>query len=276
MLRRVTDWSDAYANGIHIPEGHRWPAAWEAPARAFRERLTAEGRARLDLAYGPGERHRLDLFLPAEGHARGLVVFVHGGFWVALDKSYWSPFAAGALDRGHAVAIPSYTLCPQARLGDIKFEIAQAIAEAAGRVEGPLRLVGHSAGGHLVTRMACVGSPLPGAVAARLAHVVSLSGLHDLRPLLRTELNARLGLDEAEARAESPALLEPLEGLRLTCWAGAAERAEFLRQNALLANIWKGLGAATAAVEEPDRHHFNVLDGLLDPDHPLTRTLLDE
>jgi arylformamidase len=59
----------------------------------------------------------------------------------------------------------------------------------------------------------------------------------------------------------------------VTCWVGAGERSEFIRQNALLANIWKGLGAETAVVEEPDKHHFNVLDGLEDPNHPLVDAL---
>jgi hypothetical protein len=103
---------------------------------------------------------------------------------------------------------------------------------------------------------------------------VSISGVHDLRPLMRIALNATLRLDADEARRESPALLEPLPGTRLTCWVGSSERAEFVRQNALLASIWKGLGAATTTVEEPDRHHFDVVDGLADPEHPLTRTLL--
>jgi hypothetical protein len=55
---------------------------------------------------------------------------------------------------------------------------------------------------------------------------------------------------------------------------GATERSEFIRQNALLANIWVGLGAATRAVVEADRHHFNVIDGLADPRHQLVRALL--
>ena len=105
-------------------------------------------------------------------------------------------------------------------------------------------------------------------VRSRIAATLSISGLHDLRPLLRTAMNETLHMDAAEAASESPALLEPLPGTRLVCWTGAAERAEFRRQNALLANIWQGLGAATSAVEEPDRHHFNVIDGLADPEHP--------
>jgi hypothetical protein len=87
-------------------------------------------------------------------------------------------------------------------------------------------------------------------------------------------MNEKQRIDIEEAYRESPALLEPLAGSRVTCWVGAAERSEFVRQNALLANIWKGLGAETECVEEPDRHHFDILDGLIDPHHPLTMALL--
>jgi arylformamidase len=111
-------------------------------------------------------------------------------------------------------------------------------------------------------------------VVRRIRHVVSISGVHDLRPLMRTEMNATLAIDEGEALAESPALLRPVGGARVTCWAGASERAEFVRQNALLANIWTGLSAMTSAVIEPDRHHFNIVDGLADPEHPLTKCLV--
>lgn len=270
---RIADWTDAYTNGAYIPDSGRWPAAWEGPARAFRERMEAAGRARLDLAYGSGPRNRYDLFLPA-GEASGLVVYVHGGYWLRFDRSVWSHLAAGATQSGFAVALPSYTLCPDIRIGGIVEEIGRAVAHAAGRVAGPVVLTGHSAGGHLATRMACEGAPLPAAVASRIVHVLSISGVHDLRPLMRTAMNAGLRLDAAEAAAESPALLAPRPGTVLTCWVGAAERAEFVRQNALLANVWTGLGASTACVEEPGRHHFDVVDGLGDADHPLTRALL--
>ena len=88
-------------------------------------------------------------------------------------------------------------------------------------------------------------------------------------------MNARLRLDAQEAAAESPALLEPIDRARVTCWVGGAERAEFRRQNALLANIWTGLGARTFAWEAPERHHFNVLDDLADPGSALVAALLD-
>jgi acetyl esterase/lipase len=268
MFHKVTDWDRAYSNASHIHDSGRWPAAWEGPAREFRERLAGEGRAETGLAYGDAPRQQLDLFLP-EGRPRGLFVFVHGGYWHSLDRSYWSHFAAGPLAHGYAVAMPGYTLCPEARITDIGQEIARAVAFAAERVDGPIVLAGHSAGGHLVARTAAAGSALPEALRARLSLVIPISGLCDLRPFLRLKMNETLRLDRAEAEAESPCLLTPPEGLRLLAWVGASERAEFLRQNRLLADIWTGLGAVTQVWEEADRHHFDVIDGLADPAHPV-------
>ncbi|MCV9999280.1 alpha/beta hydrolase [Pararhizobium sp. YC-54] len=269
----VRDWDNAYANGPNIAGGERWPEAWIAPATSFRDALHGAGRAKLNVSYGERPRNVLDIFLP-QNAPRGLVTFVHGGFWMRLDKSYWSHLAAGAVEQGYAVAMPSYTLCPESRVRDITNEVALAVAKAATLFTGPIHLVGHSAGGHLVTRMITTTSPLPIEVLHRVQKVVSISGVHDLRPLMNTAMNATLSIDAAEANTESPALLTPVAKARLCCWVGGAEREEFLRQNALLANIWQGLGASTAAVVEPDKHHFNIIDGLMDPAHPLTRALL--
>ena len=273
IFHHVTDWDNAYSNGANIAGGSQWPEAWVAPAKTFRDSLEAEGRAKLGLAYGERPRNRFDLFLP-EGPAKGLVVFVHGGYWHSLDNSFWSHLAAGPLARGFAVAMPTYTLCPEVRISDIVVEIGKAIEAAAAMVDGPVHLTGHSAGGHLVSRMISVTSPLPEGIRARIGNTVSISGVHDLRPLMRTKMNDKLNIDAGEAQSESPVLLEPLPGKRLFCWVGGNERAEFLRLNDLLANIWTGLGAHTGAYAEPDRHHFNVVDGLADPAHPLTGTLL--
>ena len=43
-------------------------------------------------------------------------MFVHGGYWLRFDRDMWSHLAAGAVARGWACAIPSYTLAPEARI----------------------------------------------------------------------------------------------------------------------------------------------------------------
>lgn len=274
IYHSVTDWDNAYANSANIAGGERWPDAWTGPAQAYRDKIAAQGRAKLDLAYGKDERHRYDLFLP-KGDPKGLVVFIHGGFWLRFDKSTWSHLAAGSVDCGYAVAMPSYSLCPSVRIADITGEVGRAVAKVAETVDGPIMLTGHSAGGHLASRMICATSPLPEDVRARIRNVVSISGVHDLRPMMRTAMNANLKLDAMEAVAESPALLDPMPGARICCWVGGGERSEFVRQSALLANAWAGCGAATSYYAEPDRHHYNVIDGLTEASHPLTRTLLE-
>lgn len=267
----ITDFDDAYSNADHIADAASFPPKWSKLALDYRNTLGA--RATTDIAYGDSARQLLDVFLP-EGTPRGLVVFVHGGYWRAFDKSSWSHLANGAVTKGLAVAIPSYTLCPNARIRDITTEIGAAITLAAQKVDGPIALTGHSAGGHLVTRMISQTSPLDAATLDRVRNVVSISGVHDLRPLLKTKMNDVFKLDEGEAKTESPVLLTPIPDARVVCWVGAQERPEFIRQNTMLAEIWRDAGASTAVVEEYDQHHFSVIDALGDPDHTMIRALL--
>ncbi|MGB1752881.1 MAG: alpha/beta hydrolase, partial [Paracoccaceae bacterium] len=90
---------DAYANAAHIPNADRFVPHWEETAKAFRETQLQAGRAYLDMAYGPTERQRFDHFLPS-GPSEDILIFVHGGYWLRFDKSYWSHLAEGALDLG--------------------------------------------------------------------------------------------------------------------------------------------------------------------------------
>ncbi|MFV0382944.1 alpha/beta hydrolase [Paracoccus sp. (in: a-proteobacteria)] len=261
MFYHITDWDDAYANGPHIPNGDTYPPRWIRNAQAFRD------------AHPPEALGRGHLFRP-KGTARGLAVFIHGGFWMSFDPSAWSDLAAGPLAEGWAVAMPAYTLAPEARIGQMTHEVAAAITAAAKRIDGPIAITGHSAGGHLSARMICDDGTLPEDVAARVTACVPISPLSDLRPMLRTAMNDTLHLDKPEALAESPALLTPLTGIPVTAWVGGAERPEFIRQARLLADSWAGMGVATDFVIDPGRHHFDVIAALASPDSPLTQRLI--
>lgn len=260
------DWDRAYANGDFIAGAAEYPPKWAAAAAAFRAALG--GRARLDIAYGSGPRNRLDLFLPT-GTPRGLLVFIHGGYWLAFGRESWSHLAAGPLAHGWAVAMPSYTLAPEARIGQMTREIGQAIATACTVVAGPIHVTGHSAGGHLTARMACADAPLPPDVAARVARAVPISPLADLGPIARTKMNEKLALDTAEIAAESPAYLPTRKRTETQVWVGGQERPSFLWQARLLSEEW-----ACPWHVEPGQHHFNVIEPLADPDSPLTRAVV--
>jgi acetyl esterase/lipase len=270
----IKDWDDAYANGAHIEGAADYPEKWAGEATRFRQMMTQEQLADLDIAYGDSERQKLDIFRP-QGNINGLVVFIHGGYWRAFDKSYWSHLSSGAIRRGWSVAMPSYDLAPAVSISEITRQMGTAISKAATMTSGPIRLTGHSAGGHLVTRMICQDSPLEPDVWKRIDRVVSISGLHDMRPLLKTKMNDDFQMTEAEAVAESPALNQPIADVELVCWVGAKERPEFIRQSELLANIWTGCGIRTSFQFAANQHHFDVIEGLIDPQSDLTCTLLE-
>lgn len=252
---------DAYANAAYIPGGAEYPDLWAAQATAFR----AAARGEIDLPYGETPRQRFDLFHP-DRLARGVVIFVHGGYWLRFDKSYFSHLAAGPLAQGWAVALPSYDLCPDVGLAQIGDQVAAAIAAIAARVPGPVRLVGHSAGGQLVARMT---APRAGPVwQDRLAQVVSISPVADLAPLMQTSMNADLQITPDVVTSESPVHL-PVPKVPVTVWVGAAERPVFIEQAQLLAQVW---GVPLEIV--PDRHHFDVIDGLAVADSALTHAVL--
>ncbi|MBR9842042.1 MAG: alpha/beta hydrolase [Rhodobacteraceae bacterium] len=255
---------DAYANAAYIPDAARFPEIWQAEAEAFRQKALSAG----GVSYGAGERQAMDLFLP-DGDPKGLMVFVHGGYWLRFDRSYWSHLANGALARGWAVAMPSYDLCPSVGIQEITAQIAKAVEVAAGRVAGPICLAGHSAGGHLVSRMAMPGV-LPEDVAARLRHVMPISPVTDLRPLMQTSMNADLKITDTVAQAESPVLGEPLD-VPVTVWVGGDERPAFLDQARWLAEAW-GSGHVVAE----GMHHFDVIAPLADPESEMVACLLAE
>lgn len=256
----MAELDDAYAIGAYVPGSERYAPQWAEQAAAFRDSLGA--RARLGVSYGPSKRMAFDHFSP-EGEVKGTfikgtLIFVHGGYWLKYDSSYWSHLAAGALAHGWAVAMPSYDLCPTVRIAGITQQVAQAVMAIASETAGPLSLAGHSAGGHLAARMLAPGV-LPADVRGRLIHAVPISPVADLEPLLRTSMNDDFGMDTDMARAESP-VHQPAPDVPVTVWVGGDERPSFLDQAQGLARAW---GCAHAVIS--GEHHFNVIEPLSDP-----------
>lgn len=255
-----TTLDDAFACAPYIDGGGEYSARWSRLAAAFRA-----GHPPQEHAYGPSERQRFDLWQPP-GTAQGTVIFVHGGYWRLFHRSDWSHLAAGALARGWAVAMPGYDLAPQVSIADITQQIATAIDAIAKAQNGPLRLAGHSAGGHLVSRM--LDPALDRPWQSRIAQVVPISPVTDLVPLLQTSMNADFKLDHASAEAESPVRQAPPD-VPVHVWVGADERPVFLQQADQLAHAW-----GCPRTIDIDRHHFDIIEGLEYPDSPLMQVLL--
>jgi arylformamidase len=257
-----------------FPDHPRCFARWAEQSAAARQRLAAS----LDLRYGDGPRQTIDLFPSA--HPRGALLFIHGGYWRALDKSDHSFVAPPLVANGVGVAVINYDLCPQVRIAHIIEQCREGVAWLLR--EGPrhgvpaqrLVVAGHSAGGHLAAMLVATdwaARGLPAAVAGAMA----VSGVFDLEPLLQVSFNCDLQLDAAQARSLSPIHLRPKRAVPLLIAAGADETREFIRQSWLLWESWPECrppgrqGPLLIAA----RHHFSVLSDLGDPHSALASAL---
>jgi arylformamidase len=226
---------------------------WKAESEAARA-----ARPPVEVPYGPGAREVMDLFEAGEGAP--VTVFLHGGYWQALDRSWFSWIAPALISRGVSVAIPSYDLAPSVRLGRILMQVRDALEAVRVRTGARPVVFGHSAGGHMAAAMLSEG---------RASAALAISGVFDLEPLIPTSLNVALGLDEMEARALSvthwpaPHGSTP-GGTTLDCWVGGEESGEFLRQSHDMAALWGARGVETRMEVVAGADHFTVLDQLGD------------
>lgn len=273
-------WYDAqYNNRARVADSAAVLARWAEASALSRKGL----RARLDLPYGPTAAERLDVFA-AQQPSSPVLVFIHGGYWRALDKSDHSFVAPAFVKAGAMVVVPNYGLCPAVSIEQIALQMTQALAwtyrHASAHGGDPSRIVvvGHSAGAHLAAMLlACrwkdVGDDLP---ARPVVGAVGLSGVYDLEPLRLTPfLQNDLQLTPAAVRRLSPAFFPRPRG-PLYALVGSQESDEFIRQNQLIRDQW---GPSTVPVCETlhGNDHFSVLRELVDANaraHQLTLRLL--
>lgn len=254
-----------YNNRKRVPEHVEIMTRWAALSRQTREEL-ADYK---ELAYGPGQRNRYDLFsAPRRGHSTPLVVYVHGGYWQRGDRKDYSFVAREFVRRGIDVAVPSYTLAPNASIRQIVAELTtclQVIWHHLGR--RPV-VVGHSAGGHIAAMLLATDwSKLPGLPDDLVKAAYSISGVFELEPLIPTSLNEALRLDRAEARAMSPLLGPPApKSGWLVASVGGDESREFLRQSLAIAGQWSAAGVKAECVVVPSTNHFTIVDELSNPE----------
>jgi len=259
----AVDLEAEYNNRARVPDHPRVMARWREAAEAARA-----AHPPVALRYGPGDREVMDVFEAAPGAP--IAVFLHGGYWQALDRGWFSGLAPALLSHGVGLAIPSYDLAPAVRIGDILHQVRAATDAIRRRRDGARPVVfGHSAGGH---KAACMLSE------GRASAAVAISGVFDLRPLVHTSLNDALRLDDRQAAALSPVFWPAPNGstpggVVLDCIVGAEESPEFIRQSRMMADQWGANGVDTRFEALAGLDHFTVLDPLFDPASETTRRI---
>jgi len=214
-------------------------------------------------------------YVPGPRPGAPLFVFVHGGYWRRLSADDGCLLAPAARALGYAFASVNYTLCPAAPLATLVDQTRRALAALVAGGPGMghdiarVHVAGHSAGAHLAALAALGGVPFAG--------LVLVSGVFDITPIVHTTINDDVRLDEAEARRLSPmfAVERPLPVDQVVTWS-TGDTDEFARQARDWADRWAAVpgNRRPVVVEVPGRHHFDVIDDLLDPATELGRAVI--
>jgi arylformamidase len=263
------DYEVEYNNRARVPENPALIAGWARDAAAYRERYAPRS-----IVYGRGSRNVIDIF--AGDHEGPVVVFIHGGYWQALDGSFFSHLAAGLNAHGIGVAVPTYDLCPDVAVDDIIQQMRMVMRELA-RLGHSLIVSGHSAGGHLAACMLATDWPKVDASlpADLVIAAYAISGLFDLVPLVETSINKAMRLDQVEARAASPLFWQAPPRGSLDAVVGENESAEYFRQSRTIAEVWGAAGLATRFAVVAGANHFTAIAPLADPGSPMVARLVE-
>jgi arylformamidase len=255
-----------YALGHLRPDLNFLPD-WNRRSMAFRQ----AGKCQLDIAYGSGDRDRLDYFPTAEPKSSPTVVFIHGGYWQRGDKSAYGFLAESFVKNGASFVAINYDFCPGMRLTQIVEQARKAMAwlwhniDSLGANREKLCIAGHSAGAHIAGTMMITDWPsfAKGLPQDMFKGALLVSGIFDLEPLLSTSNNDLLHLDQAEAFSQSPINHAAVTNAPQLIVYGEDETEEFKWQSDRYVTTFGVLnGRVTRHVVSGN--HFDVLNELSD------------
>jgi acetyl esterase/lipase len=168
----------------------RRPTALSA-FNALAPRPPGVARLAAGVNYGPGARHRLDVYAPrARPQPAPVLVFLYGGGWESGERGDYAFAGRAFASRGFVTVVPDYRTTGEAPypgfLEDCALAVAWTQANAARFGGDPHRvaLAGHSAGAYNAARLALDPRWLAAAGADRpVVGWAGLAGPYDFLPL---------------------------------------------------------------------------------------------
>jgi len=241
-----------------------------ARRNALSEAFRARRPEKLDIPYSDhGPNCAFDLY-PAKDPAAPCMVFVHGGWWQRNGRENFACYADGLAQNGWSVAMAGYTLAPAIRLSGIVAEIGVALdwlASEGGRhgIDGPVVLVGWSAGAHLASFH--LGHP-------RVSCGLAVAGLYDLERFRATSFNDAVQLTEDEVRELAPINRAPV-AKPMTIAVGTNERPLLVAGAEAFHRHRQAVDPGGVLLHLEGEDHFTILDGFLRPDGVLVQAAQD-
>ena len=236
---------------------------------------------KINIAYGEGELQKLDVHYNAYKTHKPIHIFIHGGYWRGLDKSYHTHMAIPFCDKNIIFFNVNYDLCPLVKLSDIKNQIISAIIwiyKNAKKYNGnnqSITLSGHSAGAHLISLMLGVNWKLYDIPAKIFKGAALISGIYDTNIVLKLKINKEIQLTEEEAYVNNAFKIDPKINIPVILAYGALEPELWKMQTKNYRDFLKKNNFKTDLIECMNDNHFTLIDTIADKRASLVRKMIN-
>ncbi|CAB3406773.1 unnamed protein product [Caenorhabditis bovis] len=210
-----------------------------------------------DIPYGTGENQKVNVFGDVN---ENLLILIHGGYWVSLDRNTILHPVRTAIDAGYGVASIGYGLASKSyslsrTVDDCVRGVRHVLAKFANAKT--VVIAGHSAGAHLAFHAATRCRD------RRIKGLALFAGVYTLDELVDTDIGkeANLTPDEAARNSCDFSALDGLETMRTKIFIGTNECPKLVEQNRKLADARKEVELE----EIPDATHFTIISDLMKP-----------
>lgn len=222
------------------------------------------------VSYGPGERHRLDLFEPSTQTDGPIVLFIYGGAWTSGDRATYKFVGSALAARGLTAVVADYRLYPQVKFPDFVEDAARAyawveryLAQTDGR-RRPIFLMGHSAGAHIAALLAVdqrwIAEAAPGAKAP--AGLIGLAGPYAFDPTTWDSTSAIFAPVANTPDCARPAHLVRRKGPPTLLLHGADDRTVGLFNMMEFADALRARGASVRTQVYPGIGHVGLISAI--------------
>jgi arylformamidase len=220
-------------------------------------------RASLDVSYGASAGEKLDIF-PATNPNAPVFVFIHGGYFRALDKSQYSYLAHTFVDAGITLVVVNYDLAPKVSVSEIVNQNIKAFAWVHDNIHHwrgnnkHIVIGGHSVGSFLTAKI--LAHEWPKDVRKSIKGAVLLSGLYDLSQMQQSFLNKVLSLSDEEVSTLSPLFDDRVFDSipHIIMAVGREETDEFVRQTKVYSDKLVGENCRLDCMILEGENHYTV------------------
>lgn len=251
----------------------------DAVINHFLKLLTEKGKkvrekspSDLNVSYGEDESSRVDYFYGNAAKDRNLdtpvYVYIHGGYWQEGNKELYSAVVGEFIKRGFNSALIGYNLAPSSSISQIVLQVANGIEAICNHFnQSKLIIYGHSAGGYLAALMAKLKPEI-------FHSVVLISGVYDLKPLLKTSLNEALKLTEEAAGELTRDVFDYHTQVPVLVYVGDDESPESKKQSQTFHERLVENEIQSTFKVVPNEDHFSIIESLTNENSALCHDMI--